>query len=422
MTIELSLPIFIDGSDLSAEFNLSDNSRDSDCAGKINHESSVVKISSEGRACFEFPIRLENYEMTTENSVQNEVVETADLSAKQSCTKYVKFVDLYRSDNVRGRLVTQIPDMVSSLRVNGFKPNHPLVVSKKSDGRFLVLVGNRRHEGLEVVANNHLEEFSRVLPGGKVPCIIHEGLTVEEEILIRVDHGAGEDRVKLDDWSQFLAIRQLMQAWPGESEARIAQKLGIIHLKGKNRDKPNRSHVQPRVNLARLPIFVQQQFRLLWEEGKDATPVRVADIKSLYAVFNEEFGKYEDSDEYRGEFGIGPAFRVKWEDLMNPAPEAESSGEIDESDPVDLKAAAAKTRAMGCNSRLVKQMLLAVTNQGGTLPDVDAQAAMYETDSQILADIRAYLGSDDYASLVNDARQGRLDRESAQVEETADVS
>jgi ParB-like chromosome segregation protein Spo0J len=423
MTVELSFPIFRDGSVLSAECELNDNSRDSDTAGKSTSTDSEVKINPAGDSDFSVFTRLENCDMSTKNDVltevdvDNAIEETRDLSAKMSCTRYVDFGDLYRADNVRGRLVTQIPQMVASLRKNGFKPNHPLVVSKKADGRFLVLVGNRRLEGLEFVRDNHSDEFGRILPSGRVPCIVHEGLTVEEEILVRVDHGNHEDRVALDDWSQFLAIKQLMQAWPGESEVRIAEKLGIIHVKGKNKGKPNRSHVQPRINLARLPIFVQEAFRLLWEEGKDATPVRVVNIKKLYAVYNEEFGKHEDAEPFNGEYGIGPKFRSTWAEITNPAPESDPEDSVDNDSPADLKASAAKTRAMGCNSRLAKRILLAVTNQGGALPELDALAAEFETDSQILTDIRNYLGGDEYADLVNCARDARLAAELAQQEQ-----
>lgn len=426
----MSFPIFPNGAIETVSSNSTDSNRDSDYAGKLC--SVDFNLNSDCAACLacvvsEFSSNLENPTMSNENTNVadnadvNDLPEVRDLSAKQACTTYVKFTDLYRSDNVRGRLVTRIPEMVESLRINGFKSNHPLVVSEKTDGTFLVLVGNRRVEGLEHVRDNHADEFNSVLPGGKIPCIIHKGLTVEEEIVIRNDHSDKEDRVGLDDWSRFLAIKQLMQAFPGDSETRIATKMGLVHKKGKNEGKPNRSYVQPRVNLARLPIFVQEQFRLLWEEGKDATAVRTTDIRPLYAVYNEEFGKHEDADSYAGEFGIGPKFREAWEGILAPAPEADSDDGTVGDGPEDLSHGAAKTRAMGCNSRLAKRILLAATNQGGALPDLDALAASIETDSQILTDIRAYLGADDYAELVNGARQQRLDAELAQSEESADA-
>lgn len=336
-----------------------------------------------------------------------------DFRSDVKCTNKIDFNALYREDNVRGEQVKQIPSMVSSLRKNGFKPNHPLVVSEKPDGRFLVLCGNRRHEGLEWIAQHAPEEFSSIVPGGKVPCIVHRGLTDSEEILLRNDHSKDEDRVPLDDWSLFLAIKQLLRAWPGDSETRIAEKMGIYSTKGKNAGKPNRSFVQDRVALARLPIFVQEQFRLLWEVGKDVTPVRVAHIKQLKAIFSKEFNTYPDGD--------GPEFSTKWREIMNPAPESDGTDSDDQQEPKDLKVSAAKDRAMGCNSKLAKRFLLAVTNQGGDAVELDAQIAQAEADSEILADIREYLGLDDYAELVNNSREARLSREAAEAEQSAEA-
>ena len=335
-------------------------------------------------------------------------IEIADKSAVSKCTKYVDFTALYRSDNVRGKRDEQLPQIVASLRKNGFKPNHPLVVSKKVDGRFLVLCGNRRMMGLESISAEFAGEFGRVLPRGKVPCIVHEGLTVEEEIIIRIDHSEDEDRVSLTDWSLFLAVKQLVRAGMGESEKRIAEKLGLFNKKGKKTGEPNRSIIQPRVNLARLPGYVQDEYCKLWDnvDGKAQTSVRVEHIKDLYKAYNAEYAVFPDGD--------GPALRAAFDAIIAPAGDDESADSNEESDAKALSIEAARTRGMGCASSLVKRILLAVTNQGGILAELDAQAVTLETDSQVLSDIRTMLGQEDFDDLAVRAREYRLEQQIAQ--------
>lgn len=325
--------------------------------------------------------------------------------ANANVTKMIAFDSLYLEGNVRTEACERIPEMVASLRRNGFKSNHPLVVSERADGRYLVLCGNRRVKGLAWLQENDNAEFIRVLLSSKVPCIVHRGLTEEEEILLRIDHSADEDRIPLDQWSEFQAIRQLVRCFTGESQEAIAEKLGIRHAKGKNAGQPNRSYVQTRVNLARLPSFVQDEYRKLLVEGKDATLVRITDIKELYAAYNAEFSAYPD--------GNGPEFNKVWQGILNPAPaEAqETQTGTARTEPAALKPETARMKAQGAASRTVKRILLAITNQGGSLAELDAAAIALETDAAILADIRAYLGADEYSVLVSSARAARVEQE-----------
>jgi len=326
-----------------------------------------------------------------------------------SVTKLVDFESLFRADNVRTDACTRLPDIVASLKLNGFKPNHPLVLSAKPDGRYLVLCGNRRTQGLEFLRDNEPENFKAALApsGGKVPAVIHTGLTAEEEIVLRIDHGPSEDRVPLDEWSQFLAIKQLLRAYPGDSQAKIAEKLGIVNTKGKKRGEPNRSFVQGRVNLARLPEFVQEEYRKLCVIGADATPVRWTDVKGLYASYNKEFAHFPDGD--------GPEFRTAWDKVLHPAPE-EPSTDDDSPKPESLSPDAAKARAQNSGSRLIKRVLLSATGQGGDWAVIDAQILKAETDSEILGMIAELLGVDEFANLVNRARDNRVAIEAAQAE------
>lgn len=326
------------------------------------------------------------------------------MASQPNCSRMIDFDALYLSDNVRTSACERIPDMVASLRQFGFKPNHPLVVSEKSDGRYLVLCGNRRTKGLTTLREQDESAFKAALPTGRIACIVHKGLTEEEEILLRIDHSVDEDRVPLDDWSEFCAIRQLVRAYPGESQEKIALKLGIFKTKGKDKGKrvPNRPYVQVRVNLVRLPEFVQDEYRKLCLDGKDATTIRWADVKDLYKAYNAEYKEYPDGD--------GPEFSALWDEKINPAPKSSESADSGE-EAKALSPESAVQRSQAASSRTVKRILLAVTNQGGDMVALDAAVAAAEADSAVLADIRDYLGPNDYADLVNQSRDARIARE-----------
>jgi hypothetical protein len=401
VAVELSLPLG------AAEFELKRGCNVStvweNCA--MAKRNAGRNVSSEVAENVEFPVNTEVVDGAVsveqaDGAVSSESTTVADKSAVAKCTRYVEVSALFRSDNVRGSNDIKLPLIVASLRKNGFKPNHPLVVSKKADGRFLVLCGNRRLMGLEFIRTNHAEDYDRIVKGGKVPCIVHEGLTDCEEIIIRNDHSGDEDRVGLGDWGQFLAIKQLMRVFPNDSQATIAAKMGIYHVKGKKAGEPNRSFVQPRVELARLPIFVQDEFRKLWDDvdGKSKTPVRVEHIKILAETYRAEYAAYPD--------GNGPEFSAVWNKIMNPtvsAASSDSSGSAGDNGPRGLSVEAANNKGMSCASPLIKRILLSVTNQGNPvipLTELDAQLVTLETDSQILANIRDYLGNTDFAELV----------------------
>jgi len=66
--------------------------------------------------------------------------------------------------------------------------------------------------------------------------------------------------------------------------------------------------------------------------------------------------------------------------------------------------------------------LLSVTNQGNPvipLAELDAQLVTLETDSQILANIRDYLGNTDFADLVEKSTPPAVMEDSAQPAATA---
>jgi len=319
-----------------------------------------------------------------------------------NCTRMIEVDKLAFADNVRTPECLQIPAMVESVRRHGFKNNHPLVVvEKKGDDNqitYLVLIGNRRGLGLLWLRDNDAEEYRRILPTGKVPAVVHKGLTAEEEVDLRIDHSPDEDRVPLDDWSVFLAIKQLVQVGL-DTQERIATKLGLFIARGKKKGQPNRPFVQPRVNLARLPLFVQAEFEKLCREGKDSTPVRWANIPQLFKVFNTEFAEYPDGD--------GPEFQGVWQKALTP-PEVKDEKDSNANDgsvePKELTPAEAIKRSQAANSTGLRHALLAITRQSAyNLAEIDQKILAGESAIRDLAMIKAYLGEKKYASLILEA-------------------
>lgn len=299
---------------------------------------------------------------------------------------------LYRADNVRTAATERIPEMVASILRNGFKQNHPLVLSRKADGRALVLCGNRRTMALEFIAQNHPDKLAEILPNGMVPAVVYDNLTQEQEALIRIDHGSDEDRVPLDEVGEFYAVRQLVKAGYN-SEADIAEKLGKFHASGKNAGQPNRSWVQPRVALAQLPAYVQAEFVKLWAEGNNATAVRVSMIlRPLYKVFNEEYRNFPD--------GNGPQFQAVWAECLGKAHTVRAPK-------ITISPATALERSKHVGSRNLREALKLVAGEaadGITLADIDAACVVSEAAAATLAEIADYLGEADYAELISASR------------------
>ena len=313
----------------------------------------------------------------------------------QAGIEYVDFADLFRADNVRTPITEQIPRMVESLLRNGFKPNHPLVLSAKHDGRFLVLCGNRRTMGLEFLAENDPASFAKILPNGQVPAVVHHNLTQEQEAILRIDHGSDEDRVPLDEFGLFLAIRQLVRAGY-DTQAGIAEKLGKFKEDKKNPGKmiPNREWVQPRVNLAQLPQFIQDEFKIVWTLGQDASNVRTGMIAKLYKTFTEEYRAFPD--------GHGPQLSALWAECLGKSPATRAS----KPSVITPSAALEKSKLVG--SRNLREALRVVAGsaaEGVTLADVDAALIAAEAAQTTLVEIANYMGESDFAELITASRE-----------------
>lgn len=304
--------------------------------------------------------------------------------------QFVPVALLVRRDNVRTAQCLQIPRMVDSIKRHGFKPNHPLVLSEKSDGSLLVLCGNRRSEAIETIAANEPDVFAALFPDGCVPAVVYSGLTEEQEALIRVDHGKDEDRVPLDDWSEFLAIRQLVRAGY-DTQSGIAEKMGWFKEDKTGKTVPNRSKVQPRVELAQLPQFVQAEYERYCTQPESGSPVRWSMVAKLAKAYREEFTTFPDGD--------GPVFQAAWNEAIAPPAQAADK-------PQPIKPADMEKRAKVVGSRNLRDALLACSGSGKIgLADLDARMIQAECALATLSEIAGYLGKADFDTLVSEARE-----------------
>jgi len=240
-------------------------------------------------------------------------------------------------------------------------------------------VGNRRGRALVFLRDNDPDMYAIVLPSGKVPAVVHEGLTAEQEVMIRIDHSSDLDREPLDQWSEFCAVKQLVLVGQ-DSQETIATKLGIYHTKGKNKGTPNRSYIQPRVNLSRLPGFIQDEFnRYCDKPGSSA--VRWSVIAALYKAYNVEMVEFPNGD--------GPLLKEAWEKALVPKPK-EVKNEITGR---NLTPSDARKKAQACSSALLKIALLAATGQGTIdLVTVDSKIRILEDLETEIDVLKAYLG------------------------------
>ncbi len=317
----------------------------------------------------------------------------------------IPFDSLYREGNVRTSACLALPQMVRSLRSRNFDPAYPISVSLKDDGRHKVLRGNRRTEGLEIIEKDFSDDFFAILPEGMIPALVYENLTEREEAILRNDHSKVNGEVGLDDWSQFLAIRQLIRLGVN-TQAEIAAKAGEFKLGDNGELVPNRSKIQQRCNLARLPQFIidefEKKFRVTDLEfvaargGMDAiaTPVGVGKIAGLWAAHQE--------DRKAGHFNSvegGPKLQAKWAEVLKVAP-------------VDVEQETAvptvvilKKWAESVTDDIISEVLTKAAGQetSRSFDDLDADMLRLRKAHQTLEDLKAHLGAKPYRKMVKEA-------------------
>lgn len=313
----------------------------------------------------------------------------------------IPFSYLTWGDNVRSTETLQLEGMIHSFKQRGYITEHRVVLSKKSANKYLVLCGNRRTEALKKLKETEPEEFKEILPDGKIPAVVYEDLTEDEEILIRNDHSSELDRVGLDDEGIFYAVKQLVKALGTESQADLAAKLNLyIEDKQTGTMKPNRSFIQQRVNLARLPDFVQKEFIKLMRDGKNSTNVRWSHVAKLFKLYKEGRSKGYVEDG-------GPEFQEFWEKCLHPsATETNKSG----SGPKMLTKSEAERVSENLGSRLGQLFMLKVAGNPVEIDgkkvdwgDIDGEMVKCEQAYADITKIAKHLGKTEFKKLMKAA-------------------
>jgi hypothetical protein len=319
----------------------------------------------------------------------------------------IPFKSLTWGGNVRPEEDLVLEPMIHSMKNVGYDPKYPLVVSKKAGGEFLVLNGNRRSLALKQISEFEPAIFDVVLPGKdhKVPALVFTGLTEDEEAIIRIDHGKSQDRVALSEHGTFLAVKQLVRAGYA-SQADIAAQLDIYKENPQTKMmEPNRSYIQGRVTLARLPEFMQEEYVKLMKGGKNATPVRWSSVPKLFKAYEPErrqgyFGETPDK--------LGPETKKAWKEATTPEAKDDKDGEEKDRSMTKSKLIEASTTL---GSRLGKMFMLKVAGEDVkdtsvtpakslTLADIDGEMVMAEKAIGDLVAFRDELGEKKYDDLM----------------------
>lgn len=332
--------------------------------------------------------------------------EILDEKLTDSAAQQIAFNHLAWGDNVRTGKTLQLETMIHSLKTRGYNPKYPIVVSKKSGSKFLVLCGNRRTEALKRIKESEPEIFKIILPDGKIPALVLDDLTEDEEIIIRNDHSTEEDRVALDDEGLFYSVKQLVKAGYS-SQNDLAAKLNLF-IEDRNTKQlvPNRSFIQQRVNLARLPKEVQDEYLTLMRDGKNSTDVRWSQVAKLFKVFME--------GRRKGFLDGGEEFKQLWESCKNPEKTDEDSKDGSKSKMLTKTETEQISEKLG--SRLGQLFLLKVAGNPVMDPetekpldwgDIDGEMVKAEQALTDLNDIANHLGKREFGKLMTEITKKR---------------
>jgi hypothetical protein len=122
-----------------------------------------------------------------------------------------------------------------------------------------------------------------------------------------MDHTVDGDRLPLDEWSQVIAIAELIAADHG-TESEIAAHLGLF-IEGSNGERaPNRSLVQPRIQLVKMPLYIRNAMEKRCRLGDGN--IRWSHIAKLAKVWKAEFPTYP--------LGDGPLLKAEFDRLTAP--------------------------------------------------------------------------------------------------------
>lgn len=211
-------------------------------------------------------------------------------------------------NNPRTKENYDLPGMVGSYRTHGYWADRPIMLHRGPSGRFQVLRGHRRYYGALALKEADPVAYTVVFPTNTVPALVYEGLNSSERTILMMDHTVDGDRLALDEWSQVIAIAELIAAEHG-TESEIAAHLGMFLTDPTTGARvPNRSLVQPRVQLVKMPLYIREAMekRCRLNEGN----IRWSHIPKLHKVWKAEFPSYP--------LGDGPLLKAEFEKLTAP--------------------------------------------------------------------------------------------------------
>lgn len=301
-------------------------------------------------------------------------------------TKRIELDTLVFDDNPRTDATLHLEAMQASYAQHGYQSDSAIMVEDQENGKYLVLRGNRRTLAALDLQTKDAIAYERAFPDGKIPAIICKGLSDNERILLRIDHADDMDRVPLDDEGMFNAIAQLSRSGLGQDA--VAEHLNLwLTDKATGVKKPNRSYAQQRINLAKLPAKVQNEFRILMRKGKDATPVRWGQVATLYKEYHANCVAYPDGTI---------KFQELWEKATKPVEKGSNAIAG-----TSLTAKKAKDMALHCQSKAARALCFALTGQGDvTVESIDLTILEAESAQVTLAQIKESMGETDYSALV----------------------
>lgn len=161
----------------------------------------------------------------------------------------VTLPQLWLTDNPRVPNSAALEALRASIAADGL--HDPLVVwdnpnPNNPEQRYEVLKGNRRTEAINLIATFDPATFEEHFPGGKIPAEVHTGLTDEEALEIKLDHGT---QLGLSNWYELymscvLHLRARGGSWK-RAEAPIVKACRTIFdrvkpLSGKAKDRTNK--------------------------------------------------------------------------------------------------------------------------------------------------------------------------------------
>ncbi len=305
--------------------------------------------------------------------------------------KTVKRIDissLEHDGNPRTADGMKLDKLMASYETHGYQADSTIMVEEKGD-KFLVLRGNRRTLAALEIRDKNQDLFARVFPDGKIPAVVAKSLTDQERILLRIDHSGEMDREPLSDEGMFNAVCQLCRVSLTQEE--IAEHLNLWSLNKKtNKQVPNRSLVQRRVELAKLPQKVIDEFRILMQKGTSETPVRWSMVSTLYKKYKKNHIEYPNGDI---------EFNTYWEKCTTPVEDKKA-----DSPRGSLTAKKAEDLSMQSQSEGARALLLTMTGQGNdTFADLDVVILKGEQAVIVLDRIKIFLGNEDYNTLLSES-------------------